>query len=301
MTNTRQVSFDPYNQAIEPLSCPMRALFLVPGDALRQLQVLPAVAAVAEQLKAQVQVACAPAAASVWGLLAAVEKVIPFDFGAANLADWANLLGSVREPDFQLCINLAQGRQVDLMLSMSHIPTRIAAAGFSATDTVVPATGGWAAQALEAYLKPVGVSLDAAACRLTLPRKALQQAAEQLPAGDGPLLLLAPQGGGADWPHPRWQELPGLIRSRLATLRSHELPASGLTVLQRAALLASADVVLASDPLSLELALLLGLPLVALGRSAAALPSRQGVQGLGEAGRLSGLEPAHVLSALGFA
>ncbi len=301
MTNTRQVSFDPYNQAIEPLSCPMRALFLVPGDALRQLQVLPAVAAVAEQLKAQVQVACAPAAASVWGLLSAVEKVIPFDFGAANLADWANLLGSVREPDFQLCINLAQGRQVDLMLSMSHIPTRIAAAGFSATDTVVPATGGWAAQALEAYLKPVGVSLDAAACRLTLPRKALQQAAEQLPAGDGPLLLLAPQGGGADWPQPRWQELPGLIRSRLATLRSHELPASGLTVLQRAALLASADVVLASDPLSLELALLLGLPLVALGRSAAALPSRQGVQGLGEAGRLSGLEPAHVLSALGFA
>ena len=301
MTNTRQVSFDPYNQAIEPLSCPMRALFLVPGDALRQLQVLPAVAAVAEQLKAQVQVACAPAAASVWGLLSAVEKVIPFDFGAANLADWANLLGSVREPDFQLCINLAQGRQVDLMLSMSHIPTRIAAAGFSATDTVVPATGGWAAQALEAYLKPVGVSLDAAACRLTLPRKALQQAAEQLPAGDGPLLLLAPQGGGADWPQPRWQELPGLIRSRLATLRSHELPASGLTVLQRAALLASADVVLASDPLSLELTLLLGLPLVALGRSAAALPSRQGVQGLGEAGRLSGLEPAHVLSALGFA
>ena len=279
----------------------MRALFLVPGDALRQLQVLPAVAAVAEQLKAQIQVACAPAAAPVWGLLAAVEKVIPFDFDAANLADWANLLGSVREPDFQLCINLAQGRQVDLMLSMSHIPTRIAAAGFSATDTVVPAVGGWAPQTFDAYLKPVGVSLDAAACRLTLPRAALQQASEQLPAGDGPLLLLAPQGGSGDWPPARWQELPGLIGSRLANLRSHPLPATGLGVLQRAALLASADVVLASDPLSIELALLLGLPLVALGRSAAALPSRQGVQGLGEAGSLSGLDPAQVLSALGFA
>jgi len=301
MANTEQVSSDPYNQAIEPLRCPMRALFLVPGDALRQLQVLPAVAAVAEQLKAQLQVVCAPAAASVWGLLAAVEKVIPFDFDAANLADWANLLGSVREPDFQLCINLAQGRQVDLMLSMSHIPTRIAAGGFSATDTVQPSSGGWPAQSLEAYLKPVGVRLDASACRLTLPRPALQQASAQLPAGDGPLLLLAPQGGSGDWPTSRWQELPGQIRSRLAGLRSFEMPAAGLGVPQRAALVASADVVLASDPLSIELALLLGLPLVALGRSAAMLPSRQGVQGLGEAGGLSGLEPSQVLSALGFA
>ena len=279
----------------------MRALFLVPGDALSQLQVLPAVTAVAEQLKAQVQVVCAPAAAPVWGLLAAVEKVIPFDFEAANLADWANLLGSVREPDFQLCINLAQGRQVDLMLSMSHIPTRIAGGGFSATERVTPAVSGWAAQDLEAYLKPIGVALDAAAVRLTLSRQSLQQAAQQLPSGNGPLLLLAPSGLVGDWPEGRWQELPALIRARLADLRSLTLPPSGLALTQRAALLASADVVLASDPLSLELAILLGLPLVALGRSGASLPSRQGVQGLGEAGSLGSLEPAQVLTALGFA
>jgi len=279
----------------------MRALFLVPGDALRQLQVLPAVAAVADQLKAQVQVVCRQADAAPWSLLAAVEKVIPFDFEAATLADWANLLGSVREPDFQLCINLAQGRQVDLMLSMSHIPTRLAAAGFSATETVSPSAAGWPSQALEAYLQPIGVGLDAAAARITLPRQALAAAAERLPAGDGPLLLLAPSGGPADWPGARWQELPALISARLATLRSHTLAAQGLPVLERAALLASADVVLASDPLSIELALLLGLPLVALGRSSASLPSRQGVQGLGEVAALASLQSAQVLSALGFA
>ena len=116
----------------------MRALFLVPGDALQQLQVLPAAAAVAENLGFSLQVACSPAAAPVWKLLPAVEKVIPFSFSDASLADWANLLGSIREPDFQVCINLAGGRQVDLMLSMSHIPTRIATAGFSATELVSP-------------------------------------------------------------------------------------------------------------------------------------------------------------------
>ena len=279
----------------------MRALFLVPGDTLRQLQVAPAVLAVADQLKAQVQVVCAPAVGGFWRLVPAVEKVIPFDFEAANLADWANLLGSVREPDFQLCINLAQGRQVDLMLSMSHIPTRLAASGFSATETVAPVAGGWPPQTLEAYLKPIGVALDAAAARLSLPRTALQQAAEQLPPGDGPLLLMAPQGGAADWPESRWQELPGLIRTRLATVRSLLLPSGSMDLIKRAALLASADVVLSSDPLSTELALLLGLPVVALGRSAQTLPQRQGVQGLGEPSSLSSLAADQVLKALGFA
>lgn len=280
----------------------MRALFLIPGDAMRQLQALPAVAAVADQLSAQVQVVCAPSAAACWGLLPAVEKVIPFDFAAANLADWANLLGSVREPDFQLCINLARGRQVDLMLSMSHIPTRIAEAGFSATETVAPAGSAWADQSLEAYLRPIGVSLDAAAFRLTVPRADLDKAAAQLPAGDGPLLLLAPRGDASDWPAPQWQALPGLIAPRLPGLRSLLLPAPvGGSPRTRAALLAAADVVLASDGPSIELALLLGVPLVALGRPADSLPQRQGVQGLADADSLSTLDSGPVLAALGLA
>lgn len=278
----------------------MRALFLIPGDAVRQVQAMPAVAAVADQLKATVQVVCAPGLAAGWGLLDAVEKVIPFDFEAANLADWANLLGSVREPDFQLCVNLASGRQVDLMLSMSHIPNRLAAKGFSATETVTPQVGGWPAQSLEAYLRPVGVTLDAAAFRLTLPRAEIDKAASLLPGGDGPLLLLAPRGGSTDWPASCWQELTPRIAARLPNLRSCTLTATDPAgARQRAALLAGADVVLASDPLTIELALLLGLPLVALGRPAASLPTRAGVNGLGGPADLADLPPAQVLQALG--
>jgi len=92
----------------------MRVLFLVPGGVEAQLHCLPAAAQVAEGLGAQLQVACAPTAASAWSLLPAVAKLIPFDFNSnPTLADWANLLGNVREPDFQACINLASGRQVD--------------------------------------------------------------------------------------------------------------------------------------------------------------------------------------------
>ncbi len=69
--------------------------------------------------------------------------------------------------------------------------------------------------------------------------------------------------------------------------------------LERAAQIASCDVVLSSDPITSELALLAGMPLVALGRSSADLPNRQGVQGVGSRGALASLQPAEVLQALG--
>jgi len=276
----------------------MRVLFLVPGGVDAQLHTLPAAARLAEALGAQIQVACAPSAAAAWSLLPAVEKLIPFDFdGAPTLADWANLLGNVREPDFQACINLASGRQVDLMLSMSHIPNRVASAGFSATSTVSPGSG-WPAQAMAAFLKPLGVSLDAASFRLSLPKASLEQAAAQLPSGQGPALLLAPSGAAGDWPASNWDQLPELVRSKLPDLRvvraerTSKLP-------QRAAQVASCDVVLSSDPITTELALLAGMPVVALGRSAADLPNRDGVKGVGASGQLQQLQAAEVLQALG--
>ena len=275
----------------------MRALFLIPGEGSRQLQAFPAVAAVAGQLSAGVQVVCPPAAIALWALHPQVERALAFPFDGASLADWANLLGSVREPDFQLCINRARGRQVDLMLSMSHIATRVAEAGVSATATVAEPAALWGAQAWQAFLRPIGVDLDAAGFRLALPRTELEAAAAELPAGDGPLLLLAPEGGTGDWPAQRWQELPERIRSRLPNLRT---AASGEIPIRRlAARIASVDVVLASDPLCIELALLLGIPLVALGRGDRDLPAREGVKGIGSAGALSQLDPAMVLEALG--
>ena len=276
----------------------MRVLLLVPGGLRAQLNALPAAARLAEALAAQVQVACAPSAGAAWSLLPAVEKLIPFDFdGNPSLADWANLLGNVREPDFQACINLASGRQVDLMLSMSHIPNRVASGGFSATSTV-SAGGGWPAQALAAYLKPLGVSLDAEAFRLALPKAALAKAAAELPAGSGPALLLAPSGDGADWPASRWQGLPALVKAKLPDVRIVEARRDG-GLLERAAQLASCDVVLSSDPISCELALLAGMPLVAIGGRSDQLPNRQGVQAVGEAGALQNLSETAVLQALG--
>ncbi len=152
----------------------MRVLVLSPGTAQQQLERMPAIAACANELGASIQVACSPGYRSLWTLLPSVEKIIPFDFSAnLTMADWANLLGCVREPDFQVCLNFAEGRQVNLMLSMSHIPTRVAEAGFAATAEVRQVEG-WSAQRCAGFLAPLGLSLDAAAFRISLPAALIQ-------------------------------------------------------------------------------------------------------------------------------
>lgn len=278
----------------------MRVLALSPGSVQQQLQRLPALAAVAEQLGGTLQVAAPAGSREVWTLLPAMEKLIPFPFDAApTLADWANLLGSVREPDFQVCLNFAEGRQVNLMLSMSHIPTRIASSGFASTAIARP-TEGWCAQQPQGFLAAIGLSLDANSFRLSLPATALNEARAQQPAGEGPMLLLAPGGGSHDWPAERWHSLPDTIRTRLANLRCRALPPGG-SLLSRAASIASADVVLSSCPISQLLAVYSGVPLVALGADPQQLPARAGLKALpAPAGGLPSLDPQDVLSALGF-
>jgi ADP-heptose:LPS heptosyltransferase len=238
-----------------------------------------------------------PAHRALWTLLPAVEKVIPFPFaGDPNLAEWANLLGLVREPDFQACLNFATGRQVNLMLSMSHIPVRVATEGFSST-ALVSTDQGWKPQRLASFLKPLGLTLKADDFRLSLPAEAMEAARQRQPPGEGPLLLLAPDESASDWPEERWQSLPEKIRERLPQLRCEVLTPQA-PFAQRAAAVACADVVLSSCAITQLLSAYCGLALVAMGSSTDALPSRDVIRVL--PGDRRGLSTEEVMKALGF-
>jgi len=94
--------------------------------------------------------------------------------------------------------------------------------------------------------------------------------------------------------------LPERIRTSLAGLRSKVVdPAGASQAARRATEVAASDVVLSSDPLTTELALLCGTPVVALGRSPESLPNRAGVRGIGTADDLPTLGIDAVLQALG--
>ena len=233
----------------------MRVLFLIPGAPQEQLRLLPIAARVARQLSATLQVACPAASASVWALLPEVEKVLPFGFNSdVSLAEWTNLLGSIREPDFQACLNFAEGWNINLLLSLSHIPVRVARGGFACTAPL-----GQAAEPQD-FLKPLGLSMPEEPFRLCLPAPALQKAVAQLPTGNGPLLVLAPTGQPDDWPEQGWRELEQEVPQKLATARVWRLRAG--SPLQQAAQVASADVLVSTAPSAQLLASYSGVSLV---------------------------------------
>jgi len=204
---------------------------------------------------------------------------LPYEFSSGGaLADWANLLGSVREPDFQAVLNFASGWSIDLLLSCSHIPLRVARGGFSCTAPVN------AAAPVEAFLAPLGLTLPSQPFRLSLPAKALETAVQQQPAGEGPLLVLAPRGDSKDWAAAHWQALPALVRQKLPQARVSTLRPG--TPLEQAAQVASADVLVSSDPSAAQLAQLSGVTLVNL-------------VALSTTGDLEHLESSQVLQALG--
>ena len=288
----------------------MQVLALLPGGEEDQLQALPAMAALAEQQSAQLHVVCPARAAHIWTLLPVVERCIPFAFGQRwSLADWTNLLGNVREPDFQVSLNLSRDWSIDLLLSLSRIPMRVASGGFSATEQVqVQHPAGWRGQALAAWLQPLGVvHCDANAYRLPLPRRALAEARAALPQGNGPTLLLAPGATPGWWPED-WRELVEAVGRAVPSVRLLWLAREGeepagvqrcqvATVTDEAATVASVDVVLTDEPRLAQLAVLTGTALVAAGmKDPRRLPRRETIQSLP---LLSQLRPRDVLQALG--
>ncbi len=105
----------------------MRVLALVPGGVERQLEFLPVLHLIKEGLKAaEVAVVVDPQVKPAYGLIPVATEVIPYNFYAANSpADWANLLGILRDREYEAVITLAESWSLGLLLWLSGIPTRI--------------------------------------------------------------------------------------------------------------------------------------------------------------------------------
>ncbi len=109
----------------------MRVLALVPGgmdDQLRFFPTINQIKGVYEQ--AEIAVVVDPDAKDIYRLSKVVSEVIPYSFETSNSpADWANLLGIVRDREFEVVLTLTRSWSIGLLLWLSGVPTRVGYSG----------------------------------------------------------------------------------------------------------------------------------------------------------------------------
>ena len=105
----------------------MRILALVPGGISDQLLFFPALDDIKKAYpNAEIGVVAEPKAAAAYRVSKIVDTVVPFSFSAAKSpSDWANLLGVVRDREYEVVLSADDSWSTGLMLWLSGIPTRV--------------------------------------------------------------------------------------------------------------------------------------------------------------------------------
>lgn len=153
----------------------MRVLALVPGGISDQLQFFPTLTTIKETYpSAKITVVVEPSAKSAYRVSKAVSELIPFEYRQQNSpADWANLLGIIRDREFELVLCASDRWEEAVLLWLSGIPTRI---GYSSStvpwlysNTVKADTQQYPTGQYQALLQGLALSAKPALIGLNVP------------------------------------------------------------------------------------------------------------------------------------
>lgn len=257
----------------------MHILALVPGGISDQILFFPTLETLKHRYpNAAIDVVTHPQAVGAYRVAPTVRKAIPFNFRDRNsLADWSNLLGVIREQEYELVLTAQGGWAVGVLLWLSGIPERIGFAnqgtGFL-TQSIGEKSNQYLAQRYHDLLQGIGVSQPCPEIKVTIPRKELDWAEKEqqrLGIGNGYLLVDA---SGGDYPSRSWSlilkniqeqqpDLPiVLIQPEVATDLPAALQDAGISFktlipeepAKLSALIAGANLVLCTEGDTLQLA-----------------------------------------------
>lgn len=105
----------------------MRILALIPGGISDQILFFPALKTIKEQYpQAIIDVLVEPRSKNTYRVCQLVEEVLVFDYQDRNgLADYLNLLGMIRDREYEIAINLTDSGTIGFILWLNGIPTRV--------------------------------------------------------------------------------------------------------------------------------------------------------------------------------
>jgi ADP-heptose:LPS heptosyltransferase len=174
----------------------MRILALVPGGIGDQILFFPTL----DDLKknypnAQIDVVVEPRAKEAYRVSKTVNDTILFDFKNGNsLADWGNLLGVIRDREYNVALSLGQRWGIGFLLWLTGIETRIGYAGNAAAEALLTCTvplkqEQYAADMYHDLLKGLDINTPTPELAVSVPTKDLEWA-------DAERKRLGIQGGG---------------------------------------------------------------------------------------------------------
>jgi ADP-heptose:LPS heptosyltransferase len=141
----------------------MRVVALVPGSIGDQILFFPTLDALKSHYpNAQIDVVVEPRSKAAYRVSKSVHEVLTFDYKDRNsLADWGNLVGSIRDREYDVAISAGESWFVGLFLWLTGIPTRIgfqgAGAGFL-TNVVSAYTSQYLPLMYHDLLQPLGIN-----------------------------------------------------------------------------------------------------------------------------------------------
>lgn len=173
----------------------MRILALVPGGIGDQILFFPTLDDLKQKYPhAQIDVVVEPRAKGAYRVSKSVNDTILFDFkGSNSLADWGNLLGVLRDREYDIAISLGQRWGIGFILWLTGIPVRIGYAGSGSdrflTSTVPLNPNQYAAAMYHDLLKGLDIQTPTPELAVSVPTQDLERA-------DSERKRLGVQGGG---------------------------------------------------------------------------------------------------------
>ncbi len=188
----------------------MRIVALVPGGIGDQILFFPNL----DNLKhnyntARIDVVCEPSSKAAYRVSQSVDEVLAFDFKDRNsMADWGNLIGMIRDREYDVAITSSKSWFTGLMLWLTGISTRV---GFKGTNSVffnsvVPLkTQQYAAYMYHDLLQGLKINLTCPELTINVPKPDIDWAvSEQLRLGikDTGYILVYATSGDTDTTYP---------------------------------------------------------------------------------------------------
>ncbi|MCU0527447.1 MAG: glycosyltransferase family 9 protein [Elainella sp. Prado103] len=303
----------------------MRVVALIPGGISEQILFFPTLDDLKQSYpKAEIDVVVEPRAKSAYRISKSVDDVLTFDFKDRNSpADWANLLGVLRDRDYEAVLSSDRSGGAGLLLWLTGIPKRVGftvgGGNFFLTDTVLLKPDQYGAAMYHDLLQGLGMQNACPELTVRIPKGDQDWAdAERKQLGlNGYVLLYG--GSTATYPIASWQKIlqdfqeqqpdipivllqdledKGFVADLLQAVPGLKVTKPG-DVGKLAAMIAGANLLLGVEGTAIHLAVALQVyTLVLLGENEpeAVLPPSDKFVGLrANSGRLADLSPEQVL------